>query len=270
MSSVIELDDVGFAYRTGPAWARRTVPAVEEISFAIEPGQTLGLVGESGAGKSTLAKLTLGLVAPTSGVCRFEGGPMPSRRGRRGKFAAVLQHPMWSLNPRLTLFSSLAEPLAIAGVARRDTHRQRVAEMMEQVGLDPAMASRYPHELSGGQRQRASIARALVTEPSYVLFDEAVSALDVSVQAQILNLIKSLQSVHRFAALFISHDLAAVRYIADEAVVLRSGQIVDRLSARSLYETAEHPYTRHLQEASELLEVPADLTDRRAAARINR
>lgn len=252
MNPVIELIDVGFGYRTGPAWARREVPAVHDITLGIGAGQTLGLVGESGSGKSTIAKLTLGLVAPTVGECRFEGGAMPGRTWRRGKFAAVLQHPMWSLNPRLSLQASVSEPLAISGTASRQERDARVAEVMEQVGLDPTMASRYPHELSGGQRQRASIARALVTEPSYVLFDEAVSALDVSVQAQILNLIKTLQSVHRFAALFISHDLAAVRYVADEVVVLQSGRVVDQTSARDLYEPAGHPYTRQLQEASEL------------------
>lgn len=252
MNPVIELIEVGFGYTTGPAWSRREVPAVHDVNLAIGAGQTLGLVGESGSGKSTIAKLTLGLVQPTSGESRFQGGDMPVRTRRRGKFAAVLQHPLWSLNPRLTLQSSVAEPLAISGIAKGDAREARVAEVMEQVGLDPGMASRYPHELSGGQRQRASIARALVTEPSYILFDEAVSALDVSVQAQILNLIKALQESHKFAALFISHDLSAVRYVADEVVVLQSGRIVDHASARDLYNAALHPYTRQLQEASEL------------------
>jgi len=257
-SHIIELRDVRFAYRTGPVWSRRTVPVLHDIDLRIARGETLGLVGESGSGKSTIAKLSLGLLRPSSGVVSFDGGPMPGRAGRAGRFAAVLQHPMWSLNPRLKVVTSILEPLQLAARASAGAHRTasgdrvHAVEMLERVGLDAAFADRYPHELSGGQRQRVSIARALVTSPDYVLFDEAVSALDVSVQAQILNLIRTLQAEHSFAALFISHDLAAVRYVADEVAVLSRGSVVDRGKAKDLYAPAAHPYTRQLQEASEL------------------
>ena len=249
----VELRGVDFAYRSGPAWARREAPVLQAINLHINRGETLGLVGESGSGKTTIGRLTLGLRVPTRGRAMFQGAPMPSRAERRGRFAAVLQHPQWSLSPRLTVFSSVAEPLLIIdrALSRADLSA-RVAEMLDQVGLPDSFAERYPRELSGGQRQRVSIARALITRPAYVLFDEAVSALDVSVQAQMLNLIRGIQREYGFAALFISHDLAAVRYVADRIVVLRNGVIVDEGDAKALYKPASHEYTRTLQRASEL------------------
>jgi ABC-type glutathione transport system ATPase component len=248
---VLELEDVRFAYTGGPPWARRLVPALHGVSVAAGRGETVGLVGESGSGKSTVGKLCLGLLRPQEGSVRFDGVPL-DRRAQRGRFSVVLQHPQWSLNPRMTIAASVEEPLAIARTGTRADRRARVEEMLGEVGLDRTFADRYPSELSGGQRQRASIARALVTEPRFVLLDEAVSALDVSVQAQILNLIRRLQAEHGFAALFISHDLAATRYAADRIVVMRHGEIVDDGTAESFYAPSEHPYTRALQRASEI------------------
>ncbi|MGX6446819.1 ABC transporter ATP-binding protein [Patulibacter sp. S7RM1-6] len=248
---VLELDEVAFGYVSGPAWARRRVPALHGVSLAAGRGETVGLVGESGSGKSTIGKLCLGLLRPQTGAVRFDGRPL-DRRAQRGAFSVVLQHPQWSLNPRLSVGASVAEPLAVAGRGTRAERRARVAALLDDVGLDPAFADRLPSELSGGQRQRASIARALITEPRFVLLDEAVSALDVSVQAQILNLLRRLQEEHGFAALFISHDLAATRYAADRIVVMRDGRIVDEGSADAFYAPSDHEYTRALQRASEI------------------
>ena len=245
--------DVHFA--SGPLWARRHVHAAREVSFGVAAGETLGLVGESGSGKTTAGKVCLGLIKPTTGDVIFDGRPFDyRRRSRRGTLAAVLQHPQWSLNPRLHVGTSVAEPLVINGISGREETRRQTAEMLERVGLQPVLAKRYPHELSGGQRQRVAIARALITHPKFVVFDEAVSALDVSVQAQILNLIRELQSQAGFAALFISHDLAAVRYVADRIAVMYAGEIVESATAETLYGRGLHPYTRGLQAASDLIE----------------
>ena len=206
--AVVELRSVDVHFTSGPLWARRHVHAAREVSLQVAPGETLGLVGESGSGKTTTGKVCLGLVRPSAGEVIFEGSPFDyRRRSRRGALAAVLQHPQWSLNPRLHVGTSVAEPLVINGIGGREERRRQTAEMLEQVGLQPVLAKRYPHELSGGQRQRVAVARALITHPKFVVFDEAVSALDVSVQAQILNLIRELQAHAGFAALFISHDL---------------------------------------------------------------
>ena len=246
---VVELDYVSFAYARGPAWARVHVPVLDRFSMSVAAGEMIGLVGESGSGKSTVGKLCLGLVRANAGEVRFDGVPM--RRLAPGTLSVVLQHPQTSLNPRLTVERSVAEPLALASV-HRAKRRERVAAILEQVGLDASFAQRYPWQLSGGQRQRVSIARALVTEPRFVLFDEAVSALDVSVQAQILNLVHTLQEAHRFGAIFISHDLRATRYVADRVLVMRQGVVVDEGEAHRFYEPAGHEYTRELKLASDI------------------
>ena len=248
--SIVGLDRVSFEYVSGPGWARVRTPVLRDFSLDIAPGEMVGLVGESGSGKTTIGRLCLGLVRPTSGQVLFEGRPMPKRH-QPGSLAVVLQHPQWSLNPRASVGTSVAEPLVLAGVDR-SRRRSRVAEILEQVGLDESFASRYPAQLSGGQRQRVSIARALVTEPRFILFDEAVSALDVSIQAQILNLIKALQAEHGFGAVFISHDLAATRYVARRILVLRNGSIEHEGDAESFYRPSENEYTRRLQLASDL------------------
>jgi ABC-type glutathione transport system ATPase component len=243
---IVELDDVWLDYAAGRLWGGSRVAAVRGVSFAIAGGETLGLVGESGSGKTSLGRLCLGLLRPMRGQVRFEGRPYAGRAAFRGKLAVVLQHPEWALNPRLRCGTSVAEPLAVQGWGNAAARRDRVTAMLAQVGLAPELAGRYPSELSGGQRQRMAIARALITEPRFIVFDEAVSALDVSVQAQVLNLIRDLQLRHGFGALFISHDIAATRYVAHHIAVMRQGEIVELAPARRFYGAPEHPYSREL------------------------
>ncbi len=198
---VIDIAGCAVTYQAGPAWSRRSIEAVRDVSLAIESGETVGLVGESGSGKTTVGRLCLGLVRASRGEARFAGAPLVRGRGRiRGQLSVVLQHPDWALNPRLKSGVSVAEPLSILGVGSPAERVGQVAEMLTLVGLDPGFAGRYPHELSGGQRQRMAIARALITEPRLVVFDEAVSALDVSVQTQVLNLIKDAAAGRRIGS----------------------------------------------------------------------
>ncbi len=243
----IAIDGCAVTYHAGPAWSRRHIDAVREMSLSIDAGETVGLVGESGSGKTTVGRLCLGLVRPSCGEVRFAGAPLVRGRGRvRGQLSVVLQHPDWALNPRLKCGVSVAEPLSILGAAPAE-RAGRVAEMLELVGLDPGFAARYPHELSGGQRQRIAIARALITEPRLVVFDEAVSALDVSVQAQVLNLIKELQASKGFAALFIAHDMAATRYVSHRIAVMYAGELMELAPAHRFYTSPQHPYSRALR-----------------------
>ncbi|MFG1679688.1 ATP-binding cassette domain-containing protein [Nonomuraea sp. NPDC049269] len=243
---ILDLTDVTVSFTTGPPLRRTRLDAMRGVSLSVAEGETLGLVGESGSGKTTTSRVALGLQRPTSGTVRFDGRPFPRRRkDLAGRMQAVLQHPHWSLNPRMRIGQSVAEPLAVLGKAAGE----RVPEALEQVGLEAGFADRYPHELSGGQRQRVSIARALITRPSFIVFDEAVSALDVSVQVQILNLLKDLQAEYGFAALFISHDLGAVRYVADRIAVMRGGEVVETADAVTFYTAPEHPYSRQLLES---------------------
>jgi ABC-type glutathione transport system ATPase component len=244
---ILELDDVSVVFHTGPPWRRRHVHAMREVSLRLSEGEILGIVGESGSGKTTTSMVALGLCRPTSGTVAFDGRPFPKRRrALAGRMQAVLQHPQWSLNPRMRVGQCVAEPLAVLGA--KDDLARRVAESLDQVGLEASFAQRFPHELSGGQRQRVSIARALITRPPFVVFDEAVSALDVSVQAQILNLVKDLRAEFGFAALFISHDLAAVRYVADRIAVMRDGEVVENADAHVFFGTPQHEYSRRLVE----------------------
>lgn len=243
--AVLSLKDIGVTYGGG-VFSGEAVEAVRGVSLEIARGETLGLVGESGSGKTTLGQVCLGLLKPTTGEVLFDGAPFPSLRALKGRLSVVLQHPEWALNPRLTCGVSVGEPLAILG--DRKDKQGKVAAMLDQVGLDPALAARYPGELSGGQRQRMAIARALITEPRFIVFDEAVSALDVSVQAQVLNLIRDLQAEHGFGALFISHDLAATRYACHHIAVLRHGEVLEIGPAKRFYGQAEHAYTRALMD----------------------
>ncbi|MGW0202506.1 ABC transporter ATP-binding protein [Nonomuraea sp. NPDC003201] len=243
---ILELDDVTVTFAAGPPLRRIHLDAMRHVSLSVAEGETLGLVGESGSGKTTSSRVALGLQRPTSGAVRFDGRPFPKRRRElAGRMQAVLQHPHWSLNPRMRVGQSVAEPLDVLGRPAVDA----VTEMLEHVGLEASFASRYPHELSGGQRQRVSIARALVTRPRFIVFDEAVSALDVSVQVQILNLIKDLQAEYGFSALFISHDLGAVRYVADRIAVMRRGEIVETADTATFYTAPAHEYSKQLLEA---------------------
>jgi oligopeptide/dipeptide ABC transporter ATP-binding protein len=245
---IIAIENCAVTYLAGPAWSRRSVAAVRGVSLTIDAGETVGLVGESGSGKTTVGRLCLGLVRPSRGDVRFAGAPLGRKGGRiPGQLSVVLQHPDWALNPRLRAGVSVAEPLAILGAGTRQARAGRVAEMLELVGLDARFADRYPHELSGGQRQRIAIARALITDPRLVVFDEAVSALDVSVQAQVLNLIKELQASKGFAALFIAHDMAATRYISHRIAVMYAGVLMEIAPVHRFYSRPQHPYSRALR-----------------------
>lgn len=249
---VATMRDVVVDFRAGHGRRAETVQALAGVSLDVEAGQTVGVVGESGSGKTTLGRVLLGLVRPTGGVVLLRGHPVTghgSSRRLRGRLQVVLQNPDWSLNPTLRVWRSVAEPLTVTRSEQRRDRRSAVDDMLALVGLDTALGDRHPHELSGGQRQRVAIARAMITRPDIIVFDEAVTALDVSVQTQILNLILDMQQERGFAALFISHDIAAVRYVSHHIVVANQGQIVEAGPAERFYHRPEHPYTKQLLEA---------------------
>jgi len=228
------------------------VKAVDDVSFTIEPGTTVGLVGESGSGKSTIGKTILKLVSATSGQILFDGRDiLPMSEGEfrplRREIQMIFQDPFGSLNPRHTIFQIVGEALEIHFSAmNRSERRDRVTELMKQVGLKPEMMERYPHEFSGGQRQRIGIARALAVKPKFIVCDEPVSALDVSVQAQIVNLLQDLQAELGLTYLFIAHDLAVVEHMSDHVLVMYRGKIVESASADAIYEAPQHDYTKKL------------------------
>jgi oligopeptide transport system ATP-binding protein len=231
------------------------VHAVDGVSFAIAPGEMLGLVGESGSGKSTVGNCVVRLLEPTSGTIRLKGRDIThtSRRALRPlrhEMHIVFQDPYSSLNPRMTCGEIIGEPLRIQRIARGRALEQRVIDLLDKVGLRAELRHRYPHELSGGQRQRVGLARSLSVEPSLLVADEPVSALDVSVQASILNLLRDLQRDMGFSCLFITHDLATVEYLCDRVAVMYLGQIVEIASTEELFTAPKHPYTQALLSAA--------------------
>ncbi|HEY4100018.1 MAG TPA: oligopeptide/dipeptide ABC transporter ATP-binding protein [Gemmatimonadales bacterium] len=242
-------------FRGGAMFSRQaTVKAVEDVSFTIAAGETLGLVGESGSGKTTVGRTVLRLELPTDGVVRFDGVDLATLaprdlRALRRRMQIIFQDPFASLNPRRTVGASVAEGIEIHKLAPKREIPAMVGRLLEEVGLDPSYASKYPHEFSGGQRQRIGIARALAVSPAFIVCDEPVSALDVSVQAQVLNLLLDLRDQRGLAYLFIAHDLAVVRQIAHRIAVMYLGTIVEIGAARTVIDTPRHPYTQALVSA---------------------
>ena len=244
-----------FRVRGAPWGKRESVRAVDGVSFAIGPGETLSLVGESGCGKTTTAKLVLRLVEPTAGEVRFRGEPVHGLGGARlrayrSAVQAVFQDPASSLNSRIRVGSIIAEPLIINETLERSEIKERVNRLLFSVGLEPAVASNYPHELSGGMRQRVAVARALSVNPELIVLDEPVSALDVSIRAQIMNLLRDLQAEFGLAYLLIAHDLATVRYLSHSVGVMYLGQIVEMATSHELFTNPLHPYTKALISAA--------------------
>jgi oligopeptide transport system ATP-binding protein len=246
-----------FPVTTGLIFQRKIadIKAVDNISFSIRKGETLGLVGESGCGKTTTGRCILMLYEPTSGEVIFEGQDL-TRMGSRGirrirrSMQIIFQDPYASLNPRMTVESIIGEPLVIHHLGgNRKGRRERVRELMRIVGLNPYYANRYPHEFSGGQRQRIGIARALAVDPTFIVCDEPVSALDVSIQAQVINLLEELQSEFNLTYLFIAHDLSVVRHISNRVAVMYLGKLMELANRRELYENPLHPYTKALLSA---------------------
>ena len=255
VQSLLQVQNLKVHFPLKPGAFRRTlesVKAVDGVTFSIAPGETLGLVGESGCGKTTLGRAIVRLVEPTAGAVSIDGTEITgvngaTLRAQRRKLQMIFQDPYGSLNPRMTIEDIVGESLDIHHLAEnKSARRKRVAELLQAVGLDASYAQRYPHEFSGGQRQRIGIARALAVEPKLIVCDEPVSALDVSVQAQIVNLLQDLQQQRGLAYLFIAHDLAVVEHISRRVMVMYLGKIVEVADAKTIVHAPKHPYTQAL------------------------
>ncbi len=256
MTALLRLDAVAKIYpgQRGLFHKAPDVRAVDGVSLVVEAGRTLGIVGESGCGKSTLGRLALGLERPSEGLVEFDGAPMPppgsdAWRRLRARMQLVFQDPLGALDRRLTIARQIEEPLVIHGIGDAAARRARVAQLLIDVGLGENLAARHPHALSGGQRQRAVLARALATDPALLVCDEPVSALDVSIQAQVVNMLIDLQKARGIAMMFISHDLKVVRQVSDTVAVMYLGRIVEQGEADQVLAAPQHPYTRALVSA---------------------
>lgn len=267
VTPILELEDLVIRYGSGRK-ARSAAPAVDKVSISIAPGETVGLVGESGSGKTTIGKAILGLQGVSSGSIKYEGKEIAQaspreRRKLAGKLRAIFQDPYSSLNPRLTVGASLIEPLTLARVSRAEALRS-AGDLFTAVGLPAEAIDRYPRQFSGGQRQRIAVARALITDPSLVICDEPVSALDLSTQAQVLNLLADLRAERGLSYLFIAHDIAVVTFLAQRVVVLYRGQVMEEGPSREVTIRPRHPFTQALVAASPVPR-PAEQAMRRAA-----
>jgi len=264
MTALVQASDLAKSFDVSPPWLNRVLErkprvqlkAVDGVSFSIERGKTLALVGESGCGKSTVARLLVGLYEPTRGGMQFDGQDAhaafktPAGRILRRRVQMIFQDPYASLNPRWIVEDIVGEPLREHGILKEGPAlKARVGELLQSVGLSPLDMVKYPHQFSGGQRQRISIARALATQPEFLVCDEPTSALDVSVQAQVLNIMKDLQRAQGLTYLFISHNLAVVRHVADQVGVMYLGRLVEVADKAQLFATPQHPYTRMLLDA---------------------
>ena len=246
-----------FPVTSGIVFQRKVadIKAVDDVSFFVRKGETLGLVGESGSGKTTIGRCILQLYKPTAGTIMFDGRNLVTMKGRelramRRQMQVIFQDPYSSLNPRMTAGNIIGEPMVVHGLSKgRRQHREKVAELLSTVGLNPYMADRFPHEFSGGQRQRIGVARALAVNPQFIVCDEPVSALDVSIQAQIINLLEELQEEFALTFLFIAHDLSVVRHISNRVAVMYLGHIVEIAERNEIYANPLHPYTKALLSA---------------------